>query len=169
MISYWRVSFFETWFQYFFCSAYTSQTWFYDASSGFWTRGPDMIEERGYHGCAAFWLNGEEIIAVSSGWSNRGATEFLNLSQENPQWIQGTVSHSWMKTSTIIEFAFKVQDWMIINMMDIKWYPMVTSSSTSTLLTTFSYVWSVHHSKTVIGSPWSKNWKLLEILNQLWV
>ena len=64
------------------------------------------------------------------------------------------------KIPTVIELAFQVQlCLMIINMMDIKWYPMVTSSSTSTLLTTFSYVWSVHHSKTVIGSPWSKNYK----------
>jgi len=54
-----------------------------------------MISGREYHKCAVFWLNGDQIIAVSPGYPFAGkATEFLNLSQENPQWIQGTFSHS---------------------------------------------------------------------------
>ena len=94
MISCWRVSFFETWFQYFFCSGKTSQTWFYSASSN-WTMGPELIEPRFRCGCAKFWLDGEQIIVVSPGLgSSDNATEFLNLSQENPQWTQGTFSHS---------------------------------------------------------------------------
>ena len=56
-----------------------------------------MIDERRSFGCASFWLsNGEEIIAVSpggTGGSSSKATEFLNLYQENPQWIQGKLSH----------------------------------------------------------------------------
>ena len=58
-----------------------------------------MIDERRSFGCASFWLNGEEIIAVSpadtgTGGSSSKAIEFLNLSQENPLWIQGTLSRS---------------------------------------------------------------------------
>ena len=64
------------------------QTWFYNANG--WTRGPDMIESRERHGCSSFWLNGVEIIAVSPGYGSSGTSiEFLNLNQENPQWIQG--------------------------------------------------------------------------------
>ena len=49
-----------------------------------------MIESRERHGCSSFWLNGVEIIAVSPGYGSSGTgIEFLNLNQENPQWIQG--------------------------------------------------------------------------------
>ena len=50
-----------------------------------------MIEPRYRHACTSFWLNGEHVIMVTPGYpSSSNATEFLNLNQENPQWIPGT-------------------------------------------------------------------------------
>ena len=48
-----------------------------------------MIEARGSHGCSSFWLNGNQILVVSPGYTNGQTVEFLVLSQENPQWISG--------------------------------------------------------------------------------
>ena len=50
-----------------------------------------MIQARDSHGCSSFWLKENQIIVVSPGLPKEGKTvEFLNLQQENPQWIQGT-------------------------------------------------------------------------------
>ena len=49
-----------------------------------------MIEARDSHGCSSFWLNGNQILVVSPGDTNKETVEFLELAQENPQWIQGT-------------------------------------------------------------------------------
>ena len=56
-----------------------------------------MLEARYRHACSSFWLNGEQIIVVSPGvGSSPKATEFLNLHQDNPQWIHGTI-HNQLK------------------------------------------------------------------------
>ena len=52
-----------------------------------------MIEYRLVHGCSSFRLNGNQILAVSPGVTNEKSVEFLDLAQENPQWIQGTFYH----------------------------------------------------------------------------
>ena len=54
-----------------------------------------MIEARDSHGCASFWLKGNQILVVSPGpgVTNEKTVEFLDLAQENPQWISGTFYH----------------------------------------------------------------------------
>ena len=49
-----------------------------------------MIEARDYHGCSSFNLNGNQVLAVAADNTNKKTVEFLDLEQENPQWIQGT-------------------------------------------------------------------------------
>ena len=48
-----------------------------------------MIEARDSHGCASFWFKGNQILAVSPSPTTGKTVEFLDLSQENPQWISG--------------------------------------------------------------------------------
>ena len=50
-----------------------------------------MIQERADHACSSFWLNGNQILVVSPGLPKHGKTdvEFLNLQEEDPQWIEG--------------------------------------------------------------------------------
>ena len=50
-----------------------------------------MIQERADHACSSFWLNGNQILVVSPGLPKDGRTdvEFLNLQEEDPQWIEG--------------------------------------------------------------------------------
>ena len=79
-------------FHYYFSNAY-KETWSYSTTTNSWTKGPDMIEGRGYHGCSSFWLNGNQILVVSPGFTGGNTVEFLDLAQENPQWIQGTFYH----------------------------------------------------------------------------
>ena len=69
-------------------SRYTS---FFQARSSNWTAGPTMIQKRASHACSSFWLNGNQILVVSPGvpGMTRTDVEFLNLHQENPQWIEG--------------------------------------------------------------------------------
>ena len=68
------------------------ETWFYSVSTN-WTKGPDMIEARDSHGCASFWFKGNQILAVSPSPTTGKTVEFLDLAQENPQWISGTFYH----------------------------------------------------------------------------
>ena len=49
-----------------------------------------MIEARDSHGCASFWFKGNQILAVSPSPTTGKTVEFLELAQENPQWISGT-------------------------------------------------------------------------------
>ena len=82
------------------------QTWFYNTFSN-WTRGPNMIEGRERHGCSSFWLDGEQIIAVSPGYGSSGTgIEFLNLNQENPQWIKGKYLHFINTQRPTNQFSF---------------------------------------------------------------
>ena len=49
-----------------------------------------MNQERFLHGCSSFWLNGNQTVVVSPGYPNKGlSVEFLNLQENNPQWILG--------------------------------------------------------------------------------
>ena len=89
--------------------------------------------------------------------SNRIPESEPRKSSMDPRYIFSLIKSKPLKIWTVIEFSFQVQVCLMIIIWDIKWYPMVTASSTSTLITTFSYVWIVHHSKIVIGSPWSKS------------
>ena len=50
-----------------------------------------MIQERHSHGCSSFWLQGNQILVVSPDSSGVKTVEFLDLAQENPQWIQGSI------------------------------------------------------------------------------
>ena len=50
-----------------------------------------MIEARNSHGCSSFRLNGKQIFAVSPGFKEgQSVVEFLDIQEENPQWIKGT-------------------------------------------------------------------------------
>ena len=64
-----------------------------------------MMEARYMHGCSRFWLNGEQIIAVSQGEGLETITtvEFLNLNDEYLQWIPGPdlPDYSWTGTQMI--------------------------------------------------------------------
>ena len=49
-----------------------------------------MKETRTAHGCSSFRLNGKQIFAVSPGDDAGQSVEFLDIQEENPQWIKGT-------------------------------------------------------------------------------
>ena len=73
-----------------------------------------MIQARDSHGCSSFWLKGNQILVVSpSSTVGVGKTvEFLDLAQENTQWIQGTIKKSKtlkipLKTQILINFRPK--------------------------------------------------------------
>ena len=65
-----------------------------------------MTNARYHHGCSTFWLNGEQIITVSSGLSvgSSKTVEFLNLNNEIIQWISGPDlpdSYRWSGTQMV--------------------------------------------------------------------
>ena len=59
-----------------------------DFPSNVWTPGPKMIESRYWHACGSFTNYGNTILVVTPGLNGTGV-ELLDLSQENPEWING--------------------------------------------------------------------------------
>ena len=76
-------------------------TWFFSLSNASWTKGPDMLEARQKHACGSMTLkvDGHQILVVAGdfieGQQNPrliDSIEFLDLSQEFPEWINGPIT-----------------------------------------------------------------------------
>ena len=73
-------------------SGWSKETYFVDVQNWKLTKGPQMEEARGWHGCAAFMHNGVNYAVVTGGLSNGNdisSTEILDLDSGTLEWTKG--------------------------------------------------------------------------------
>ena len=72
-------------------SLFSAATWYLDLQSFDTTPGPRMQNRRAAHGCATLHLGSKTYGIVSGGYDNKvlDSTEFIELNEENPSWIDG--------------------------------------------------------------------------------
>ena len=68
----------------------TKDTYFVDIHNWKWTKGPQMEEARGYHGCEVFMHNNHNYALVSGGeYPYLSSTEILDLDSGLMEWTKG--------------------------------------------------------------------------------
>merc|ERR1719225_824688 len=68
------------------------ETYFIDIHNWRWTKGPQMEEARGWHGCALFRHNDKNYAVVAGGYNGNMAvtsTEILDLDSGTLEWTKG--------------------------------------------------------------------------------
>merc|ERR1712062_205498 len=71
---------------------YLSETYYIDIHNWRWTKGPQMEEARGRHGCALFRHNDKNYAVVAGGYNGNSAvasTEILDLDSGTIEWTKG--------------------------------------------------------------------------------
>ena len=79
-----------------FTGSYSRETFFIDIHNWRWTKGPQMKETRGYHGCAMLMHNNVNYALIAGGGhigigggTGLSSTEILDLDSGTLEWIEG--------------------------------------------------------------------------------
>merc|ERR1719328_343711 len=71
-----------------YTGSYSRETYFVDVQNWKLTKGPQMEEARGHHGCALFRHNDKNYAVVAGGYS-LSSTEILDLDSGTLEWTKG--------------------------------------------------------------------------------
>merc|ERR1712062_879283 len=74
-----------------FTESWSKETYFVDIHNWKWTKGPQMAEARGLHGCALFGHNDKNYAVVAGGYNynSLSSTEILDLDSGTLEWTKG--------------------------------------------------------------------------------